>query len=163
MVRWSPGRRGAGSLAGLMLALSIGSSGSQAGDGSLDLGSLDQVSSGSRPGSAGSAGPGSVEAGSIEGSLPGGFVDAGSVEGSLAPIGSTAGSAAGSLPVVLIGGSVVAIPMIQQSIVGLGLALAPLPGLPTSPVPVLAEALVAPGPAEPNGRGGEPAEQGALG
>ena len=72
------------------------------------------------------------------------------------------GSAAGSLPLLLpvaaIGGSIAAGPMIVQAAANLGIALPPLPGAP-APVAVgavVGEAPPAPGPAEPNGRGGEP-------
>ncbi|MEH6380377.1 MAG: hypothetical protein V7768_01475 [Dietzia cercidiphylli] len=200
-----------GSLVGLGLLLALGSSGSEAGDGSLAPGSLAPLSAGSDAGSLegslepgslaplsagseagsldgsleGSVEPGSLDDGSLEGSLPMGSLEPGSVEGSLAPIGSltaslaplgsTVGSAVGSLPillpVVLIGGSIAAAPMIGQSLMDLNIQLPELPGFPPlagsampgpAPFQPVVEAPPAPGPVTPNGRGGEPGAQGGV-
>ena len=148
-----------GSLATVTGSL-IGSAGSAAG--SDENGSLEELT-GSLSDSlgTGSDGSGSLEelTGSLSGSLGDGSVDAGSLTASLAPLGSAAGSLPLLIPVALIGGSIAAAPMIQQSLAGLNI---PLPALPDFPplagsampgTPPIAAPAPAPGPPSPNGRG----------
>ncbi|GAA1739016.1 hypothetical protein GCM10009832_22080 [Dietzia kunjamensis subsp. schimae] len=140
-----------GSLAALTgsLAGSVGSAAGSDEDGSLgDLtGSLsDSLGAGSdEDGSLGdltgslsdSLGAGSDEdgstgdlTGSLSDSLGQGSLGAGSLTASLAPVGSAAGSLPLLIPVALIGGSLAAAPMIQQSLAGLNIQLPALPEFP---------------------------------
>ncbi|GAA1739009.1 hypothetical protein SAMN06265174_10614 [Dietzia kunjamensis subsp. schimae] len=132
-------------------------------DGGVD-GSLAALT-GSLAGSVGSA-AGSDEdgslgdlTGSLSDSLGEGSLGAGSLTASLAPLGSTAGSLPLLIPVALIGGSLAAAPMIQQSLAGLNIQLPALPEFPPlagsamPAMPPIAAPVPAPGPPSPNGRG----------
>ncbi len=128
--------------------------------GSLPQGSL----TGSDGGSSGSDGgsTGSLPGGSLPGSSGS---DAG---GSLGSLGSTAGLGS-LLPVVLVGGSIAAAPMVGQFVADLNLTLPALPGLPPlagsampGPAPVQAPAPGPVGEQQNNGRGGEPGTAAAV-